>query len=642
MSPAPAPVQAKRTVALVGRANAGKTSLLMHLTGTPQRPVNFPGTSVERAESTVERDGMRLRIVDLPGIASLTPMSRDEEVALQSLGVGSQDRPDVVCTVLDATKLMLELRLLAQLRTLGLPVVVALTRLDLAEAEGRPVAVDRLQEALGLPVVAVHGRTGAGADRMLGVLAGALPSESGPQPDASIASKVQSQDRALTTWTDRLDALLLHRVFGPVLLLLVLMFAFQVVFTVAEPFVAMIEAAQQHLEALVESMVDEGALRSLLVDGLVNGLGSVLVFIPQIALLIALVAVLEGSGYMARAVFLLDRLLRKTGLTGRSFVPLSTSFACAIPGVLATRILADERDRIATMVVAPLMSCSARLPVYVVLIGAFFPAQQAGLLLAGMYLLGIVCAALVAWLLRRTVLRGGKSMLAMELPAYQMPGLRMVVGQAWSAVGSFLRTAGTVIFAASVVVWALGYFPRSEEVATRFAAERAAVGEAADRDERLAQIDAREAGAQLEQSWLARIGKSVQPVFEPAGFDWRITVGILAAFPARELIVPTLGTLYSLGEVEADPESPDPRLRDALRDAVDDQGKPTMNPLIALALMAFFALCSQCSSTIAAIRRESHSWSWALFTFGYMTALAWLVAVGITQFGSMLGFGLPA
>ncbi len=633
---------ATRIVALVGRANAGKTSLLMHLTGTPQRPVNFPGTSVERSESSVEHSGLRLRIVDLPGIASLTPMSRDEEVALASLAAGSAERPHLLCAVLDATKLMLELRLLAQLRTLGLPIVVALTRTDLAEAEGRPVAVERLQEALGVPVVAVHGRTGAGARRLLEQLAGELPTTGTLGGDAAIAPHVQSQDPGRTTWTDRLDALLLHRVLGPVLLLLVLLFAFQVVFALAEPFVAMIETAQGHLEALVESVVDEGALRSLIVDGLVNGLGSVFVFIPQIALLIALVAILEGSGYMARAVFLLDRLLRRTGLTGRSFVPLSTSFACAIPGVLATRILADERDRIATMVVAPLMSCSARLPVYVLLIGAFFPAARAGLLLAGMYLLGIVCAALVAVVLRKTLLRGGKSMLAMELPAYQMPGIRMVLGQAWSAVASFLRTAGTVIFAASVVIWALGYFPRSEDVASRFAAERAALVAGPDHDEQLAAIDAREAGAQLEQSWLARIGKAIQPVFAPAGFDWRVTVGILAAFPARELIIPTLGTLHSLGEVEADPEAPDPRLRDALRNAVDDQGRPTMNPLVALALMAFFALCSQCSSTIAAIRRESHSWAWALFTFGYMTALAWIVAVGITQVGSLAGFGLPA
>jgi len=559
-----------RTVALVGRANAGKTSLLMHLTGTPQRPVNFPGTSVERVESEVEHAGVRLRVVDLPGIASLTPMSRDEEVAIASLRAGSSDRPELLCAVLDATKLMLELRLLAQLRTLGLPVVVALTRTDLAEAEGRPVAVDRLQQALGIPVHAVHGRSGAGAEQLLGQLAGELPTVRSVPTTPTVAPEVQRQEPARRTWTDRLDAVLLHRVFGPVLLLLVLLLAFQVVFTVAEPFVALIESSQGLVEGLVEGLVAEGALRSLLVDGLVNGLGSVFVFIPQIALLIALVAVLEGSGYMARAVFLLDRLLRRTGLTGRSFVPLSTSFACAIPGVLATRILADERDRIATMVVAPLMSCSARLPVYVVLIGAFFPAERAGLLLAGMYLLGIVCAGLVAWLLRRTVLRGGKSMLAMELPAYQMPSLGAVAGQAWSAVTSFLRTAGTVIFAASVVVWVLGYFPRSEQVAEQFATARAAVPEGADREQRLAEIDASEAGAQLEQSWLARIGKSVQPVFEPAGFDWRITVGILAAFPARELIVPTLGTLHSLGEVEADPDEADPRLRDALRNATDE------------------------------------------------------------------------
>ncbi|MEY4672234.1 MAG: ferrous iron transport protein, partial [Planctomycetota bacterium] len=272
-----------RTVALVGRANAGKTSLLMHLTGTPQRPVNFPGTSVERVESEVEHAGVRLRVVDLPGIASLTPMSRDEEVAIASLRAGSSDRPELLCAVLDATKLMLELRLLAQLRTLGLPVVVALTRTDLAEAEGRPVAVDRLQQALGIPVHAVHGRSGAGAEQLLGQLAGELPTVRSVPTTPTVAPEVQRQEPARRTWTDRLDAVLLHRVFGPVLLLLVLLLAFQVVFTVAEPFVALIESAQGLVEGLAEGLVAEGALRSLLVDGLVNGLGSVFVFIPQIA-----------------------------------------------------------------------------------------------------------------------------------------------------------------------------------------------------------------------------------------------------------------------------------------------------------------------------------------------------------------------
>jgi ferrous iron transport protein B len=378
------------------------------------------------------------------------------------------------------------------------------------------------------------------------------------------------------------------------------------------------------------------------VDGVVNGVGTTLVFVPQIALLIAFVAVLEASGYMARAVFLLDRLLRAFGLSGKSFVPLASSFACAIPGILSARILTDERDRLATIAVAPLMSCSARLPVYVVMLAAFFPPGQAGLLLLLLYLLGVVAALLVAFLLRRSLLRGGSSLLVMELPVYQRPRLRVIVSMAWNAVREFLRTAGTVILAATLVVWALAYFPRPEALQQQFDQQLAAVAPGPAGDAERERIEAAASAAFLEQSWLAGIGRGVQPVFAPAGFDWRLTVGVLAAFPARELVIPTLGTLHSLGSIEAsDDAAADSvvRLRDALRTASGPDGKPAMNGLIALAAMAFFALCSQCASTLAAIRRETHSWFWPLFTFGYMTALAWVTAVAIYQIGALLGYG---
>jgi ferrous iron transport protein B len=424
-------------------------------------------------------------------------------------------------------------------------------------------------------------------------------------------------------------------------LLLVIVAMFQLVFRVAEPFMGYIENAQALVSAGLEPWLGQGALRSFVIDGVVNGIGSTFVFVPQIALLIGFVTLLESSGYMARAVFLLDRLLRRFGLTGRSFVPLTSSFACAIPGILASRIIADERDRIATIVVSPLMSCSARLPVYVVLLAAFFPSEQAGLLLLALYLLGILAAVVVAVLLRRTALRGGRSSLMMELPSYQWPSLRVVGRQVLAAVMQFVRTAGSVILIATVVVWTLSYFPRSEAVAARFQAERGAVPADAEREAALARIDAREQAAYLEQSYLAHIGKAIQPLFAPAGFDWRQTVGILAAFPARELVIPTLGTLHSLGSIEVDRDNADPRLLTQLREATDAAGKPTMNGLVALALMAFFALCSQCVGTLAAIRRETHGWRWPAFTFGYMTVLAWGVAVAIYQIGSLLGYGLP-
>lgn len=636
-----AAVVTSRKVALVGRANSGKTSLLMHLTGSLQRPSNFPGTSVECITSETVHGTTRLCVLDLPGIASLRALSRDERVAIECMGAGDDDaqHPDLLCAVLDASKLPVELRLLQELRGLGRPIVVALTKLDVAMAEGMPVDAAQLQRALGLPLLAVNGADGAGVHELKELLTTAPLTAPSPAVIAALPP-VPARSSALRSRTDKLDKLLLHPLLGPLVLAAVLVFMFQLVFTVAEPFIGWVERAQGWVEDGVAALVPDGMLHSFLIDGMVNGVGSVLVFVPQIALLIAFVTMVEATGYMARAVFLLDRVLGKFGLSGKSFVPLTSSFACAIPGILGARILENERDRLATILVAPLMSCSARLPVYVVMLAAFFPAAQAGLLLLLLYLLGIVTAALVAKLLRKTVLKGGTSMLAMELPVYQKPQLRLVAAHTWVAVRSFLRTAGSVIFLSAVVVWALGYFPRPAQIAADFDARRAAVvaGEAG--DEARAELDAQQAGAYLEQSYLASIGRAVQPVFAPAGFDWKITVGVLAAFPARELVIPTLGTLYSLGEVEASADEPDTRLRDALREQKGPDGKPGLNGLVALAVMAFFALCSQCAGTLAAIRRETHSWKWPLFTFGYMTTLAWLVAVGIYQVGSWLGYGL--
>ncbi|MFN9274766.1 MAG: ferrous iron transporter B, partial [Planctomycetota bacterium] len=629
-------------VALVGRANAGKTSLLMHLTGTLQRPVNFPGSSVECVASDVVEAGVRLRVVDLPGLASLQAHSRDEQAALDALHGRAGPAPDLLCAVLDASKLAVELAFLRQLRRLGRPLVVALTKTDVAAREGFPVDAERLQRALGLPLVVVDGRTGDGAPALRTQLAVAdlvavEPATAAAGAAAARAEAIALPPRAVArSTTDALDRWLLHPVCGPIALVAVMVAMFQLVFVVAEPAIGWIEAAQDWFGGVVGDAVAHDALRSFLVDGLVNGVGSSLVFVPQIALLYAFVTIVEASGYMARAVFLLDQPLRKVGLSGKSFVPLTSSFACAIPGIVAARILGDERDRIATIVTAPLMSCSARLPLYVVMLAAFFPPQQAGLLLFLLYALGIVAAVGMALLLRRTALQGGGSLLVMELPSYQRPRLRLVAAHTAFAVKSFLRTAGTVILVATVVVWALGYFPRPAAIGERFTALRAEAPAGEAGAARRAQLDAEEAAAYLEQSWLARAGKAAQPVFAPAGFDWRMTVGVLAAFPARELVVPTLGTLYSLGEVEAAADAPDERLVASLRSTVGPDGRPTLDALTALAVMAFFALCSQCAGTLAAIRRETHSWKWPLFTFAYMTALAWLVAVAIQQIGRAL------
>ena len=637
MSAVAAPVA--RRVALFGRANSGKTSLLMHLTGSLQRPVNFPGTSVESVESSVQVGETRLEVVDLPGVSSLQPQSKDEQVAIAHLRDQARG-PELICFVLDAAKLAIELQLLQQVRGLGLPVVVAVTKTDVARAEGFPIDVGQLERAVGLPLVVVDGASGAGVEALRQRLVDA-PLEPAPSGGAPVWHGADAPRTIARSRTDRLDRLFLQPVLGPAALVAVVVLMFQLVFTVADPFMGWIEAAQDWVTQGAESVTSAGALRSFVVDGLINGVGSSLIFVPQIALLIAFITAVEGTGYMARAVFLLDRALRGFGLSGKSFLPLASSFACAIPGIAASRILGDERDRLATIAVAPLMSCSARLPVYVVLLAAFFPAYQAGLMLFALYAIGIVTAVLVSLVLRRTTLKGGESMLAMELPVYQRPQLKMVGMHTWFAVKSFLKTAGSVIFVATIVVWALAYFPRSGEIEQRFARERQQV-EAAGGDaleQQLAAVEARASAAHLENSYLASMGRAVQPVFAPAGLDWRMTVGVLAAFPARELVIPTLGTLYSLGDVEADPDEPDPRLQDALRTAKGPDGRPSINGLIAVAVMVFFALCSQCAATLAAIRRETHSWRWPGFVFGYMTALAWLAAVAVYQVGLLLGLG---
>ncbi len=640
-------------VALVGRQNTGKTSLLMHLTGTAQRPVNFPGSSVERVLGRLVVEGRPLEISDLPGISSMRGVSPDEQVSLEFLRGPATNR--VVCAVLDASKLSVEIGLLKQVMGLGQPVVVALNKSDVARAEGREVDTAALASELGIAVVETDGLRGKGVAELCSALVAAADGGACRVPESSadaIAARVQAPPTASRrTASDVIDSIVLHRIFGVPILMLVTLGMFQVVFTVADPFVTWIEQLQDTLTSAISSVVPRGALRSFINDGLVNGVGSVLVFLPQIALLIALVTLLEASGYMARAAFILDRLLRRFGLSGRSFVPLTTSFACAIPGILASRIITNERDRIATIVVSPLMSCSARLPVYVVLIGAFFPVGYRGLTLFGLYLLGIVTAVIVALILRRTVLRGPESLFMMELPTYQRPSLRVIWSQLRAACTEFIRLAGTVILVTSVLIWLLSYYPRPAHIHETFEARRAAVADEPN-PQRKARLmlyyERREQAVYLRQSYLATIGKTIQPVFAPAGFDWPITVGVLAAFPARELIVPTLGILYSRGRVDpaefdldalnakAEPTG----LRGKLRTAKRDGGRVrSFSTLVALSLMVFFALCSQCVATLGAIRRETHTWRWPLFTFVYMTGLAWLAAVAVYQTGRAFGFG---
>jgi ferrous iron transport protein B len=444
-------------------------------------------------------------------------------------------------------------------------------------------------------------------------------------------------------WTDRIDRVLTHRVLGVVVFAAAMLLLFQSIFTWAVPVMDAIQGLFARLGSLVGSAMSDGALKSLVVDGVIAGVGSVVVFLPQILLLFLFLGILEDCGYMARAAFLMDKLMSRVGLSGKSFIPMLSGFACAVPAVMATRVIEHRRDRLATILVTPLMTCSARLPVYAVLIAAFVPRRRVlfgaislpAATLLGLYVLGVVTAIALAFVFKRTLLRGPTPPFVLELPTYKWPSPRMLAQRLLERGSAFLTRAGTVILAMSLVVWALAWFPRSHETERRFETERAAVvaTHAAGADAQLAALDARESAELLEQSALGRTGRTVEPLFRPLGWDWRVTMAAIAAFPAREVVVSTLGTIFSLGR-DVDEGSAD--LQRALQRATRPDGSPLFTLPVALSVMVFFALCCQCSATIATIRRETNSWGWAWFTFGYMTVLAYLGGFATFQLASRL------
>lgn len=472
----------------------------------------------------------------------------------------------------------------------------------------------------------------------------------------NVRPAVRKPSQRKTTWTDRIDRVLLHPILGTLIFLVVMAAVFQSIYSLAGLLMEPIDAGFGLAADRVGALLPEGPLRSLVTNGVIAGVGSVVIFLPQILILFGFLAILEDSGYMARAAFLMDRLMAGCGLSGKSFVPLMSSFACAIPGIMATRTIESRRDRIATILIAPLMSCSARLPVYTLLIGAFLPTTSLvsvggvslvnlqAVTLTAMYLIGLVVAPIVAWTLKRTLLRGETPVFLMELPTYKFPSLETV---AWRMVENgweFLRRAGTLILATAVVIWALQYYPRSPSVAASFASERAALesqrsGSAADEadlDEQLEDLEHRKEAAYQEQSFLGRMGKGIEPVVRPLGWDWRIGMAAIASFPAREVVVAALGTIYSVGsDVNLEDES-GRRLEASLRQATWPDGRPVFTIPVALSLLVFFALCCQCAATLVIIRKETNSWAWPALTFTYMTALAYLAALVVYQVASRM------
>ena len=621
-------------IALLGNPNCGKTALFNLLTGARQKVANYAGVTVERKEgSLVTASGRRVRVLDLPGAYSLHAQSADEAVT-RDIVTGKragEPAPEVLVCVTDATHLRLNLRLVLEARSLGLPMVLVLNMSDMAERQGIMIDREALSRELGMPVIATVGVRSGGAQDLVRWLDGVQPTALGAlaahaaaapaamaDPQQQVLQLHQEVRRVMEVAVreplvslrrdDRIDAVVLHPVWGLLLLAATLFLMFQAVFSWAEAPMGWIEATTAAAGAWVNAHMGEGALRSLLTDGIIAGAGGVIVFLPQILILFFFILVLEDSGYLPRAAFLLDRVMGTVGLSGRSFIPLLSSFACAIPGIMATRSIPHWRDRLVTIMIAPLMTCSARLPVYALLIAAFIPERTVaglfnlqGLVLFALYVGGIVSAMAVAWVAK--LLRSGAAAtpLLMELPTYRWPSLRGLAIGLWERALIFLRRVGGIILAVTVLLWFLSSFPGAPDGAT---------------------------GPAIEYSFAGRIGSMLELIFAPIGFNWQISIALVPGMAAREVAVGALGTVYALS-------------------ATGDETAAQLGPLIAqswslataLSLLVWFIFAPQCISTIAAVRRETNSWRWPLVMTGYLFALAYIASFITYRIAVALGAG---
>jgi ferrous iron transport protein B len=616
--------------ALAGNPNCGKTALFNAMTGGRQKVGNYPGVTVERKEGSVRSpSGLSVSVLDLPGTYSLDARTPDEEITRDVLlGKVSGERvPDVLIAVADATNLERGLGLVLELKALGRPMVLALNMMDLAKHRGLVLDLETLSRELGMQVVPTIAVKGQGIGELLSkaeALLGAASQASAaswrkPSPD-EIRARFAEVDRIVraatrseprpTLWTDRIDRVVLHPVWGTLLLLLVLAVVFQAIFTWASVPMDLIEKGVEAAGGAVAASLGEGALRSLLVDGVIAGVGAVVVFLPQILLLFLFILLLEDSGYMARAAFLMDRLMGRAGLHGRAFIPLLSSFACAIPGIMATRTIENRRDRLATILVAPLMTCSARLPVYALLIAAFIPNREVwgpirlqGLVMFGLYAAGIGTGLAVALALRKTVLQGPKPPLLMELPTYKWPSSKSVALGLVERCRLFLRRAGTVILTLSVLLWFLVSYPKPPEGA---------------------QVS--EATPEISYSYAGRLGRALEPVVAPIGFDWRIAIALIPSFAAREVMVGALGTVYAVEKRASEGGGAEGDADEAFAHTLGDRLAKDWSVATALSLLVWYIIALQCLSTLAVTRRETNSWKWPAVMFGYMTALAYVAA----------------
>ncbi len=685
-------------IAVAGNPNVGKTSLFNQLTGSRHSVGNYPGMTVEQREGGLaSRWGvMPHRFIDLPGTYSISAVSEDEAVAFRCLQGVDGSPPEAVLLVLDASNLARNLYFALQVLELGRPTVVALNMVDAAREAGIDVDAEALEACLGVPVVATVARTGDGVDTLVAAFERARPGSpaandddvgdalvavlanledagvSGAQARWLICSQAAdtveltgatpSQVAALEAldredcWaaareivagryrhvetmletlgvadrldgapametSERVDAVLTHPFFGLVGFVATMALVFVSIYFWADPLVGLIEDAFGASSELVSEALGPGLFTDLITEGLIAGVGNVLVFVPQIAMLFLFLGLLEDSGYLARAAFLLDKLMSKLGLHGRAFIPLLSGYACAIPAIMGTRTISSWKDRVVTMMMIPYMSCSARLPIYALIIGALFvtkpeeawisPSTDRGLLLLSMYLLSTVSALVMGYIYKRTILASPTPPLVLELPPYRLPRVANTLRVVWDKTLAFIKGAGTVILAFTIVLWAVLSFPREE------------TGAGGDGPTR------------IEASYGGRVAKSFEPLVEPIGQDWRVGIGILGSFAAREVLVSTLGLAYGM---EADDDDP-VQLREAMRNDVDEVGKPVHTKLSGLALMVFFVYACQCMSTVAVVKRETRGWRWPAFMFVSMTLIAYIAALIVFQGGRLLGFG---
>ncbi len=610
-----------RTVALIGPPNSGKSTLFNRLTRLRQRVGNYPGVTVEQRVGMLAGNGREIRIVDLPGVYGLTPYSDDERVAVNVLTgkMNGMPRPDAVLLVLDVTHLSRHLVLAGPVLALGLPTLVLLNMADVFAKGGGSLDVLKLAQELGAPVVLVSATQETGLDavqrflrqdetRVAGNGHGSFPLPvlhdlpKSRNWASQVGRRIDYQKHLPSTWSRRLDDIFLHRIWGPLIFLLVVGAVFQTVFGLGQPLSNAFQDLLTRIGLYAAPLLPDGIIRSLLLDGLWKGLSAVLVFLPQILLLFLFIGLLEDSGYLARAALIADRTMRSVGLNGKAFIPLLSAYACAVPAIMATRTIENKRDRIATILIAPFMTCSARLPIYTLLIAGFIPnrpvvgvflSRQACAMLV-LYVLGFLAAISTARILKSTILKSTSTPFALELPDYRWPTLQSIGMRLYERALIFLRQVGTIVLTVSLLVWVLTHVPLHN-----------------------GQIP------QLEQSAIASLGHGIEPVIRPLGFNWKIGVGLLTSAVAREAIVGTLGTIYGI-----DPETHSMSLQNALHQDLAPAG--------AMALLVFFAFAMQCTSTLAIVRRETNSWKWPAVQFLYMTTFAYLAAFATYRIAGLL------